>query len=155
MLESVAAFRTARQSAEHAVNEFGVADRLGDLIDEFTNCRPDVIVNFCEEFGGTTAGEMHVAAMLETLNIPYTGSPPECLALSRDKARTKWLLSGAGLPTAPFVRIGPGDVLPDKLLAGAACRGSAVRQTRERGREPGHQSRQCRDGMGCGDGQRS
>ena len=35
--------------------------------------------------------------------MPYTGSPPECLGLVRDKARTKWLLKWTGLPTAPFV----------------------------------------------------
>lgn len=118
VLESVEAFRAALASAGHRVREFGLADCLGDLFDEISNHQPDGVVNFCEEFGGTTAGEMHVAAMLESLRIPYTGNTPECLALSRDKARTKWLLAGAGLPTAPFVRVGRGEALPIKMLTG-------------------------------------
>jgi D-alanine-D-alanine ligase len=76
-----------------------------------------VIVNLCEGFGGHTAGEAHLAGLLELLGVPYTGSPPECLALVHDKARTKWLLSGAGLPTAPFVRVQPGEPLPEQPLA--------------------------------------
>ncbi|HEX3997259.1 MAG TPA: hypothetical protein VHX65_01795 [Pirellulales bacterium] len=116
VLESVAAFRSALLAAGHAVGEFALADSLSDLIDAVESRRPDVIVNFCEEFGGTTAGEIYVAGLLETFKIPYTGSPPECLALGRDKARAKWLMSGAGLPTAPFVRVGRDEPLPAKQL---------------------------------------
>jgi len=116
VLESVNAFREVLVADGHAVSEFALADSLGALIDAVDSQRPDVIVNFCEEFGGTTAGEIYVAGLLETFKIPYTGSPPECLALGRDKARTKWLLAGAGLPTAPFVRINRGEPLPEKLL---------------------------------------
>ncbi|MGH7135365.1 MAG: hypothetical protein ACREHD_06465, partial [Pirellulales bacterium] len=36
------------------------------------------------------------------LGIPFTGSGSKCLALVREKALTKWLLSGAGLPSAAF-----------------------------------------------------
>jgi D-alanine-D-alanine ligase len=34
--------------------------------------------------------------------VPFTGSPAAALALGRDKVRTKYLLQGAGLPTAAF-----------------------------------------------------
>jgi D-alanine-D-alanine ligase len=116
VLESVAAFREVLAADGHAVSEFALADSLGALIGAVESERPDVIVNFCEEFGGTTAGEIYVAGLLETFKIPYTGSPPECLALGRDKAHAKWLLAGAGLPTAPFVRINRGEPLPENLL---------------------------------------
>ena len=116
VLESVAAFREVLAADGHAVSEFELADSLRALIDAVESQRPDVIVNFCEEFGGTTAGEIYVAGLLETFKIPYTGSPPECLALGRDKARAKWLLAGAGLPTAPFIRINRGELLPERLL---------------------------------------
>ena len=116
VLESVAAFRSALIAAGHAVNEFALSDSLTALIDAVGAQRPEVIVNFCEEFGGTTAGEIYVAGLLETFKIPYTGSPPECLALGRDKARAKWLLAGAGLPTAPFVRINRGEAIPQGKL---------------------------------------
>ena len=44
-----------------------------------------------------------MAGILELLGLPYTGSGPECLALVRHKARTKWLLQGAGVSTAAFL----------------------------------------------------
>ncbi|HEV2971738.1 MAG TPA: hypothetical protein VGY55_17300 [Pirellulales bacterium] len=110
VLESVEAFRTALRAAGHGVREVGVRDSIAPLLDSLSAERPDVIVNLCEGFAGQTAGEAHLAAVLELSGIPYTGSPPECLALVRDKARTKWLLRGAGLPTAPFVRLNPGEL---------------------------------------------
>ena len=57
----------------------------------------DVVLNLCEGLGGTGGGEANVAGLIELCGLPLTGSPRECLALVRDKARTKWLLQGAGL----------------------------------------------------------
>ena len=64
--------------------------------------------------------------------LPYTGCPPEALALCHSKGRTKALLRGLGLPTAPFVVVGPGEPVPawDWAVAGD-------RQARRRGRQPG------------------
>src|SRR5581483_10729466 len=84
-----------------------------------------VVVNLCEGLGGTGAGEASVAGLVELCGLPLTGSPPECLALVRDKARTKWLLQGAGLPTAPFVYVAAGEPLAREalksLLAAGPC----------------------------------
>jgi D-alanine-D-alanine ligase len=112
VLESVAAFEAAHERAGYDSWRLGVGDSVSAIVERLSERRPQVIVNFCEAFGGNTAGEPHLAALFELLGIPYTGSPPECLALVRDKARTKWLLAGAGLPTAPFVLVMPGDPLP-------------------------------------------
>jgi D-alanine-D-alanine ligase len=117
VLESVAAFEEALGGAGHNVWRLGVGDSVRTVVERLSERRPQVIVNFCEAFAGQTAGEPHLAAMFELLGIPYTGSPPECLALVRDKARTKWLLAGAGLPTAPFVSVMPGDPLPQQPLS--------------------------------------
>ena len=64
---------------------------------------PDVVFNLFEGFGGVGRGEAEITGLVELLGYPITGSPAECLALVRDKARTKWLLAGAGLPTPQFV----------------------------------------------------
>jgi D-alanine-D-alanine ligase len=117
VLESVAAFDEALAIGAHEVCRLGVGDSVGAIVKRLGERRPDVIVNFCEAFAGETAAEPHLAALFELLGIPYTGSPPECLALVRDKARTKRLLAGAGLPTAPFVLLNPGESLPDQPLA--------------------------------------
>jgi D-alanine-D-alanine ligase len=117
VLESVAAFEVALGRSGHEVWRLGVGDSIGGIVERLSDRRPQVIVNFCEAFTGKTAGEAHLAALFELLGIAYTGSPPECLALARDKARTKWLLAGAGLPTAPFVILKPGDPLPAEPLS--------------------------------------
>lgn len=42
----------------------------------------------------------HVQAVLEAIGLPYTGSGVMACALAMDKARTKYLWRGMGLPTA-------------------------------------------------------
>jgi D-alanine-D-alanine ligase len=44
-----------------------------------------------------------IQGVLETLQIPYTGSDVAASSLAMDKQRTKWLLQGIGLPTPRFV----------------------------------------------------
>jgi D-alanine-D-alanine ligase len=79
------------------------APPLLDLIGELTNTAPDLVFNLIEGFDGDSSAESHVTAMLELLRIPYTGCPPDAQSLCHDKGKTKALLSGFGLPTAPFV----------------------------------------------------
>lgn len=43
-----------------------------------------------------------IQGLLEWMNIPYTGSGVLASALGMDKARTKQLWQGCGLPTAPY-----------------------------------------------------
>jgi D-alanine-D-alanine ligase len=65
--------------------------------------RPRAVVNLCDDLPGGSEHEMHFAGALELLGIPYTGSPPLALGLCRDKVKTKLVLRGHGIPTAPFV----------------------------------------------------
>lgn len=44
-----------------------------------------------------------VQAILEDLNLPYTGSGMAASSVAMDKLRTKWMWRGAGLPTPEFV----------------------------------------------------
>jgi len=46
--------------------------------------------------------EAHIAAMLEMLGLPYTGSGPLSLALCLHKGKTKEVLSWYGIPTPAF-----------------------------------------------------
>lgn len=57
-----------------------------------------------------------VQGMLETLNIPYTGSGVLASALAMDKTRSKQLWQGIGLPTQSFVELGP-DSDWDQVMA--------------------------------------
>ncbi len=58
--------------------------------------------NVCERFNGNSFFEPHVAAMLELLGIPYTGSGPLTLALCMNKARVKEILTHYEIPTPKF-----------------------------------------------------
>ncbi len=78
------------------------APPVESLITDLSNPRPDVVFNLIEGFAGSSAGEAWITSLLELLRLPYTGCPPEAQGLCRQKARTKALLRGCGLPTAPF-----------------------------------------------------
>jgi D-alanine-D-alanine ligase len=63
------------------------------------------VFNLFEGVATQTGTEVSVAAMLEWLNIPFTGCPSLSLALGRDKIRTKHLLTASGLPTPEYLVI--------------------------------------------------
>jgi D-alanine-D-alanine ligase len=49
--------------------------------------KPDLIFNLCDEgYNNDPKKELHIPAFLEMLNIPYTGSNPNCLAMCYNKS---------------------------------------------------------------------
>jgi D-alanine-D-alanine ligase len=102
VLESVEAFSAALGTRRHKVVHIGVRGSIRETIDQLDRERPDTIVNFCEGFAGNSQGEAYMAGVFELLGVAYTGSPPECLGLVRDKLRTKQVLQAAGIPTARY-----------------------------------------------------
>jgi D-alanine-D-alanine ligase len=94
---------------------------IDDLLDCLRRHQPHVVFNLCEGLGGVGHGEAEIAGLVRLLGYPITGSTPECLALVRDKARTKWLLRGAAVPTADFLLLmpdePPNNAALDELLA--------------------------------------
>ncbi|SIO03913.1 D-alanine-D-alanine ligase [Singulisphaera sp. GP187] len=81
---------------------------------------PDVAFNLIEGFGASTAAATHMTGLLELAGFAYTGSPMEALALCVSKGRAKFLLRGAGLPTAPGFVVEPGAAVPRWDWAGPA-----------------------------------
>ena len=63
--------------------------------------KPDICFNICEGHFGD-AREAQVPAILEMLQVPYTGSRVMTLALALDKPMTKRILAYHGLPTPDF-----------------------------------------------------
>jgi len=59
----------------------------------------DVVFNVCERINDSELLEPHAAAILDTLQIPYTGSNPFTLTLGVDKIRVKKLLAYHDIPT--------------------------------------------------------
>jgi D-alanine-D-alanine ligase len=61
----------------------------------------DLVFNICEGRDGRSR-EAQVPAILELLEVPYTGSDPLTMAVSLDKGVAKRLLRDAGVPTPDF-----------------------------------------------------
>lgn len=68
-----------------------------------------LVFSYCEGIAGADR-EAQIPAMLESLQIPYTGSGPLTSAILLNKARTKELLSFYGLPTPAWNIIYPNEL---------------------------------------------
>lgn len=62
----------------------------------------DLVFNVAERINGSSLLEPHVAAILDSLKIPYTGSNPLTLAFCIDKIKVKKLLTYHQIPTAKW-----------------------------------------------------
>lgn len=111
VLEAVEAVEAALAAAGHPTTRLPIGDQPLVIGDALQRIRADVIVNLCEGLGGVGGGESQVTGLLELTGIPFTGSGSECLSLVLHKARTKWLMHGAGLPTAPFRYVSSADLI--------------------------------------------
>jgi len=72
-----------------------------NLIERLREFQPDLCFNISESHFGD-GRESQVPAILEMLQIPYTGSRLTALALALDKPMTKRILAYHGLPTPEF-----------------------------------------------------
>ncbi len=84
------------------------ASLIGDLTSLRGNC--DLVFNLCDEgFENDPTRELHVAALLEMIGIPYTGGTPQCLAYCYDKSLVRGIASEMGLPVPNAFMVKPGD----------------------------------------------
>lgn len=58
----------------------------------------DIVLNLAEAFGGGNDKETVVPAMLEGLNVPFTGATAHNMHFTLDKEKTKLVLMAHGLP---------------------------------------------------------
>ncbi len=86
----------ALKKNNHDVEFFDVNEQT---FGKLSRANVDIAFNVCERFNGNSFHEPHVAAMLELLDIPYTGSGPLSLALCMNKARVKEIMMHHGIPT--------------------------------------------------------
>ena len=99
--ETIDAMRDVLQSDGHAVFKLG-----GDigLIDRLKTSPVDIVFNIAEGIGGRNR-ESYIPALLEFLNIPYTGSDPLTLALTLDKSMAKKVVQSEDIPTPGFKKV--------------------------------------------------
>jgi len=101
-LSRLAAVREALLSLGYDVQTLESTEDLPSLLGKILSSGTDLIFNLCEEFRGQSQLEMNVAALLELLGIPFTGSSAFVLGLSQNKGKTKSILSHYGVPTPRY-----------------------------------------------------
>jgi len=74
-------------------------NNLPKVFNDLRNSDVDIIFNVSERINNSSLLEPHAASILDTLQIPYTGSNPFTLALCIDKIRVKKLLAYHEIPT--------------------------------------------------------
>jgi D-alanine-D-alanine ligase len=72
----------------------------------------DLIFNLFEGFSGYPETEATVPEIATEIGIPYTGCPAHVLSLALDKAKTKELLTAAGIKTPPY-QVLTADTIPE------------------------------------------
>ncbi|WP_029918501.1 D-alanine--D-alanine ligase family protein [Pelobacter seleniigenes] len=85
-----------------------------DAFEKFRHLKPDLVFNMAEGLHGISR-EAQIPALLEMLNIPYTGSDPTTLGICLDKGRTKEILSWNRIPTPGFWIVSSLAELPEQL----------------------------------------
>lgn len=80
----------------YQISHFGDHEQL---FDRLRNAPPDLALNFCDTgYRNKLSNEANVPALLELLEIPYTGSDPICMHLCSDKAMVRLLAAAHGIP---------------------------------------------------------
>ena len=77
----------------HDVSILPVEEDIEQIVSVLTARKPDIVFNLTEQFGGDRRFDKNIAALLEILDIPFTGSGAMGLMLCRDKGLCKQLLS--------------------------------------------------------------
>jgi D-alanine-D-alanine ligase len=81
---------------------FTYLDKHDTLVADLLRDRSELVLNLCEEgFDNDARKELHVSALLEVLDVPYTGGTPQCLSTCYDKALVRGIAGDMGIPT-PF-----------------------------------------------------
>ena len=104
------AIREAISSWGHEVVDLEATPELPAVL---ASSPVDIVFNIAEGFRGRNR-ESQVPALLELLDIPYTGSDPATLALALDKALAKKVVRQAGIHTPNFQLMTTGKERLDK-----------------------------------------
>ncbi|MFC1812298.1 methyltransferase domain-containing protein [Thermodesulfobacteriota bacterium] len=71
----------------------------------------DLVFNLCDEgYNNDPRKELHIPALLEMLDFPYTGSSSQCLAFCYDKSLVRGIAKEMGIPVPKAFFIEPDDI---------------------------------------------
>ena len=101
-METIDTIKSALESRGHSVVMLGGGERF------LVNIRYldiDIVFNIAEGRGNYRSREAQIPAILEMLDIPYTGSDPACLSVCLDKPLTKKLVATEGVITPKWLTV--------------------------------------------------
>ncbi|MFW5920319.1 MAG: D-alanine--D-alanine ligase family protein [Polyangiales bacterium] len=101
---TIDAVREAIASWGHEVVDLEATQTLASRLDD---AEVDVVFNIAEGLRGRNR-EAQIPALLELLDIPYTGSDPATLSLALDKGLAKRVVRQAGIRTPDFMLMSSG-----------------------------------------------
>lgn len=111
--------------------EVDVCSEHAQLLARLRDDPPQLVVNLCDTgFGNRAALELHIPALLEILEIPYTGAPPAAMVIAYDKALVSLLAGSVGVPVPrewvvpAGSRVAPPGVVYPAFVKPAAADGS-------------------------------
>jgi D-alanine-D-alanine ligase len=85
-------------------------DNHATLERDLDGLRTDLVLNLCDEgFNNDPFKELHVPALLELHNIPYTGAAPAALAACYDKGIVRAVAQSLDIPVPLETYVRPGD----------------------------------------------
>ena len=107
----------ALKNLGHDVSLLGLYNDITPLFEQIKENKPDVIFNMMEIFNGQTHLEKNMAAVLELLDIPFTGSSSGVLFLCNNKALSKKIFVHHKVKVSKFTPYYRGKriVVPKKL----------------------------------------
>ncbi len=86
----------------YEVRKLGVFNDILPILEEVREFKPDVVFNLVEVYNEKTYLEKNIAALLELLDIPYTGASADALLICNNKALSKKILRFHRLKVARF-----------------------------------------------------
>ena len=102
--------QTALEVLGHQVTRVAADSDVEPVVSELRRAHADLVFNLAESFAGVSALESNVAALLNLLDLRYTGSSPAGLLLAGDKSLTKKVLRFHGIQTPEFATVYRGAV---------------------------------------------
>lgn len=105
VLEQVDVVKNALRKKGYEVLQLSVSLKLDELLKKIGEIKPDVIFNLVETIQKTGEILYIVPAMLQHLNIPYTGALVEGLFITTSKLLTKKMLRWNNIPTADWIEM--------------------------------------------------
>lgn len=89
--------------------QFFVLEGDRESLARLSRARASLVFNLTESYAGDDTLDLNVAAYLELLGVPFTGSDARALHLGQDKILAKKLLKFEGIPTPEFFTVAPGQ----------------------------------------------